>query len=273
MNAVYQKLLDCKEQIRKITNFEPEIAIVLGSGLGGFANKVKVEKTVNYSEINGFPVSTAPGHNGRFVFGYIGNKKVAVMDGRIHFYEGYDITDVVLPVRLLALLGAKTFILTNAAGGINRDFKPGTLMAITDHISFFVPSPLRGNNIDELGVRFPDMSSIYDKELTSILLDVAKNNQIDLKTGVYLQTSGPNYETPAEIRLAQAVGADAVGMSTAAEATALNHMGARICAVSCISNLAAGISKKPLTHAEVKQTAEMVSDQFQKLIYESILRM
>lgn len=271
MNKIYEKLIKCEKQIREKTDFVPEVAIVLGSGLGGFSDCVKAVKTVDYKELEGFPVSTVSGHEGRFVFGYIENVPVVVMQGRIHYYEGYTITDVVLPVRLMCRLGAKKLILTNAAGGINTRFKPGTLMAITDHISFSVPSPLIGENIDELGLRFPDMSEVYNKELISILENTAKALDIPLEKGVYIQLTGPSYETPAEIRAASILGADAVGMSTACEAIAANHMGVKICAVSCISNMAAGLSKKPLTHEEVKETACMVSEQFEKLIYNTVI--
>ena len=271
MNEVYKKVLDCYDQIRKITDFTPSVALVLGSGLGGFGEKIKIEKTVDYSEIKGFPVSTVVGHEGRFIFGYIDDVPVICMQGRVHYYEGYKMTDVVLPIRLMCKLGAKRIILTNAAGGINKTFKPGTLMAITDHISSFVPSPLIGQNIDELGVRFPDMTQVYSKELTNLLKDTADELNIPLKEGVYIQFTGPAYETPAEINAARVLGADAVGMSTAVEAIAARHMGAEICAVSCISNMAAGLNKKPLTHEEVKETADMVADQFQKLIYNFII--
>lgn len=266
MNHVYKKLLDCYDAIRKKTDFVPEIAVVLGSGLGSFADGIKTEVIIDYKDIAGFPTSTVQGHAGRFVFGYVEDVPVAVMQGRVHYYEGYSMTDVVLPVRLLCMMGAKKVILTNAAGGINRSFTPGTLMALTDHISSFVPSPLIGENTEELGTRFPDMSNVYDKDLTKILKDTAKALGIDLKEGVYIQFTGPAYETPAEIRAAEALGADAVGMSTACEAVAIRHMGVKVCAVSCISNLAAGISKKPLTHQEVKETADRVSEQFKSLI-------
>lgn len=273
MNKVYKKLLNCYEQIRKMTDFEPRIAIVLGSGLGHFGDCIKVVDTVEYSSIDGFPVSTVSGHAGKFLFGYVGDVPVAAMQGRIHYYEGYSMTDVVLPIRLMCMLGAKKLILTNAAGGINPTFKPGTLMALTDHITSFVPSPLIGPNIEKLGVRFPDMTAVYDFELREVLKKTANELDIPLKEGVYIQFTGPAYETPAEIRAARTLGADAVGMSTAVEAMAARHLGARICAVSCISNMAAGLNKKPLTHEEVKETADMVADQFQKLIYNAIIKM
>ncbi len=272
-NKIYEKAVQSFNQIREMTDFIPEAALVLGSGLGGFGEKIDIKATVDYSSIDGFPMSTVSGHAGRFLFGYVGSVPVVCMQGRVHYYEGYPITDVVLPIRLMGMLGAKKLILTNAAGGINTDFTPGTLMAITDHITSFVPSPLIGQNIDEFGVRFPDMTNVYSKDLLDILQKTAKEQDIPLKTGVYIQFTGPAYETPAEIRLARAVGADAVGMSTAVEATVAKHMGMEICGVSCISNLAAGISKKPLTHNEVKETADRVSDTFQRLIYNAIINM
>ncbi|MBR5314140.1 MAG: purine-nucleoside phosphorylase [Clostridia bacterium] len=270
MNEVYTKLTKCFEQIRKKTDFVPSVALVLGSGLGNFGNLIDVKCTVDYSELENFPISTVAGHNGRFLFGYIKNVPVVCMQGRVHYYEGYKMTDVVMPIRLMGMLGAKKLILTNAAGGINKTFKPGTLMAITDHISSFVPSALIGQNIDELGVRFPDMTSVYSKKLTEGLKRTAEKNNVPLREGVYIQFTGPAYETPAEINMARTLGADAVGMSTAVEAMAARHMGLEVCAVSCISNMAAGLNKKPLTHEEVKETADMVADQFQKLIYNFI---
>lgn len=273
MNTVYEKLLNCCDQIKKKTNFVPKIGLILGSGLGHFGECINIVDTVDYSSIDGFPVSTVSGHAGKFLFGYVGEVPVVAMQGRVHYYEGYKMTDVVLPARLMCMLGAKKIILTNAAGGINTTFKPGTLMALTDHITSFVPSPLIGQNLDELGVRFPDMTEVYDKKLRKILLDTAESLGIPLKQGVYIQFTGPAYETPAEIKMARALGADAVGMSTAVEAMAAKHMGASVCAVSCISNPAAGLNKKPLTHEEVKETADMVADQFQKLIYNAIINM
>lgn len=273
MNEIYEKLQGCLKQIREKTSFVPEVALVLGSGLGGFGECIDVKDTVDYSSIEGFPVSTVSGHAGRFLFGYVGKVPVVAMQGRIHYYEGYKMTDVVLPVRLMCMMGAKKLILTNAAGGINTTFKPGTLMALTDHITSFVPSPLIGQNMDEVGVRFPDMTAVYDGELRDILKATAKELDIPLREGVYVQFTGPAYETPAEIRMARTLGADAVGMSTAVEAMAARHMGIRVCAVSCISNPAAGLNKKPLTHEEVKETADMVADQFRQLIYNAIIKM
>ena len=266
MNQEYQKLKNCYANLRRITDFKPEIALVLGSGLSHFAEKIKVEKIVSYSEIDGFPVSTVSGHEGSFVFGYYEDKPIAVMNGRVHYYEGYEMPDVVLPIRILREMGAKKLILTNASGGINPEFEAGDLMVLTDHISSFVPSPLRGPNIDELGLRFPDMSEVYSKSFADIVRKAAKEEGIDLKEGVYIQTKGPNYESPAEIKMYAALGADAVGMSTACEAIAAVHCGFEVCAVSCISNLAAGISPTPLTHEEVKETGIKVADKFTRLI-------
>lgn len=265
------KLKTALEGIRKITNFVPETGIVLGSGLGAFSKDIRVIGKIPYSRIPGFPVSTVSGHSGQFVFGYVEKIPVVLMEGRVHYYEGYDMQDVVMPVRIMAMLGAKRIVLTNAAGGINRGLYEGSLMLITDHISSFVPSPLIGKNIDEFGERFPDMTNIYDQELRNIALSTARNNQIVLREGVYLQTSGPNYETPAEVRMYATLGADAVGMSTACEAMALRHMGIPVLGISCITNMATGISKKKLSHDEVKETADAVSEKFRKLIWNLII--
>lgn len=272
MSKIYKKLEKCYKCIREKTDFVPEIALVLGSGLGDYAEgaNVNVEMTIPYSEINGFPTSTVSGHKGQFVLGTVNGVKTAIMQGRVHFYEGYDISDVVLPVRLMGMMGAKVLFLTNASGGINQSFECGDFMLITDHISSLVKSPLVGENIDELGVRFPDMSEIYDRDLRDIIKKSADELDIKLKEGVYIQTTGPQYESPAEIKAFKAIGADAVGMSTACEAIAANHMGLKICGISCISNLAAGISKTPLTHKEVQETADRVAPDFKKLLTESI---
>lgn len=270
MSEVYDKLLSCYECVRKKTDFEPEIAIVLGSGLGDYAEAIRVEYELPYSEIEGFPVSTVPGHAGKFIFGYIDEIPVVCMKGRVHYYEGYPITDVVLPARLMKLMGAKVLFLTNAAGGVNTSFHAGDLMLIKDHISVFAPNPLIGANIDELGVRFPDMSTVYDVELQRIIKKAAKDNGIFLQEGVYAQLTGPSFESPAEIRMMRTLGCDAVGMSTVVEAIAANHMGMKICGISCISNLAAGMTANPLTHEEVQEAADMAAPNFKKLVTESV---
>lgn len=271
MSKEYDKLLRCYHSVREKISFEPQVALILGSGLGDYAEQIQVEAVLDYHDIEGFPVSTVLGHKGRFVFGYIQNVPVVIMQGRVHFYEGYDMHDVVLPTRLLGMLGAKVLFLTNAAGGMQKGMHAGDFMLITGHISSFVPSPLIGPNIEELGTRFPDMSEVYKKDLQEIIRNTAINCGIPLKEGVYVQTTGPNYETPEEIRMYRSLGADAVGMSTACEAMAANHMGMRVCGISCISNLAAGISENPLTHAEIQETADRVAPLFQQLITASIV--
>lgn len=271
MSKEYDKLLRCYHSVREKISFEPQVALILGSGLGDYAEQVQVEAVLDYHDIEGFPVSTVLGHKGRFVFGYIQNVPVVIMQGRVHFYEGYDMHDVVLPTRLMGMLGAKVLFLTNAAGGMQKGMHAGDFMLITGHISSFIPSPLVGPNIEELGTRFPDMSEVYKKDLQEIIRNTAKNCGIPLKEGVYVQTTGPNYETPEEIRMYRSLGADAVGMSTACEAMVANHMGMRVCGISCISNLAAGISENPLTHAEIQETADRVAPLFQQLITASIV--
>ena len=273
MSVVCEKLMTCLESIQKKVNFKPEVALILGSGLGDYADEINVVQTLDYTEIEGFPTSTVAGHKGRFVFGYVGKTPVVIMQGRVHYYEGYAMSDVVLPTRLMALLGAKKLILTNAAGGVNFAFKPGDFMMITDHITTAVPSPLIGQNLDELGVRFPDMSEVYSKRIQEIIKTAAKDLDIDIKEGVYAQFTGPNYETPAEIRMARVWGADAVGMSTACEAMAARHIGMEIGGISCITNLAAGMSKEELNHKEVQETADRVAVQFKKLITEIITKL
>jgi len=264
--TAYEKLLGCYRQLREKTDFSPRIALVLGSGLGGYAEEIDIVAAVPYDELDGFPVSTVPGHKGRFVFGHVAGVPIVAMEGRVHYYEGYDPTDVVLPIRLMGMCGAKALLLTNAAGGVNFDFAAGDLMLITDHISTFIPSPLRGENIDELGPRFPDMSAVYDKELCHAVRGVAEGLEMPLQEGVYMQLPGPAFETPAEIRMARALGADAVGMSTAIEAMTARHMGLRVCGISCISNLACGMTDKPLSHEEVQETADSISTRFKALV-------
>ena len=271
-NKIYDKLVSCKDAVRKKTDFVPDVALVLGSGLGNYAENIKVETEIEYKDIPGFPVSTVPGHAGKFIFGYVDDVKVVCMKGRVHFYEGYDISDVVLPVRLMGMLGAKILFLTNASGGLGEGFRAGDLMLITDHISSFAPNPLIGPNLDELGPRFPDMSEIYKKDLQDIIRTAAKENGITLKEGVYCQFTGPSFESPAEIRLLAKLGVHAVGMSTVNEAIAANHMGLRVCGVSCIANQASGLSDTPLSHEEVQEAADKAAPLFTKLVTESIKR-
>lgn len=263
---IYEKLQKCLEIVREKTDFKPTVALTLGSGLGDYADHIQVETLIDYREIPDFPVSTAPGHKGRYVFGYVGEVPVVLMQGRTHYYEGYSIYDTVLPVRLMGVMGAGYLMLTNAAGGINYDFKPGDLMMIKDQISDFVPSPLVGENIEPLGPRFPDMSEIYDRGLQSIIQEEAAALNIPLKKGIYLQFTGPNYESPAEIRMARALGADAVGMSTACEAIAARHMGLKICGISCITNMGCGLTDRKLTASEVIETADRIAPIFRGLV-------
>lgn len=271
MNPVYEKLLRCYHSVREKIDFQPEIALVLGSGLGDYGESIDVVATISYHDIEGFPVSTVEGHKGRFIFGYIHQVPVVCMQGRVHYYEGYPMTDVVLPARLMKMMGAKVLFLTNAAGGLNYDFQAGDFMMITDHIMNFVPSPLIGPNIDELGVRFPDMSDIYKKDLQSIIRKAAGELGIGLQEGVYIQLTGPNFETPTEVKMCRILGADAAGMSTAAEAVAANHMGMKVCGISCITNLGCGMLEQPLSHIEVQETADRVAVDFKKLITKSIV--
>lgn len=273
MSEEYLKLQKCYESFKKKIDFIPKIALILGSGLGDYAETINVEETLDYHEIEGFPISTVPGHKGRFIFGYIKEVPVVIMQGRVHYYEGYPISDVVLPVRLMKLMGAQVLFLTNAAGGVNYDYNAGDFMLISDHISNFVPSPLIGQNMDELGTRFPDMSHVYDSDLREIIKNTAKELTISLQEGVYVQLTGPAYESPAEVRMCRILGGDAVGMSTACEAVAANHMGMRICGISCISNLACGMSDAPLNHKEVQEVADRVAPLFKKLVTASIINM
>ena len=272
MNEVYSKVLKCYESIKDRVPFKPKVALVLGSGLGDYGNDIKVVSSLPYNEIADFPVSTVPGHKGQFIFGYVNDVPVVCMQGRVHYYEGYPVTDVVLPTRLMKMMGADILFLTNASGGINLDLTAGDFMLITDHISNFAPNPLIGQNIEELGTRFPDMSKVYDEELCNIIRSSASDLSIKIKEGVYIQTTGPSFESPAEIRMFKALGADAVGMSTVVEAIAANHCGMRICGISCVCHLAAGLSPNPLTHEEVQAAANAAAPLFKKLVTESISR-
>ena len=270
MNQVYQKVLDCYESIKERIPFEPKVALVLGSGLGNYADTMEIKAEIAYSEIKNFPVSTVPGHAGKFIFGYVKGVPVVCMKGRVHYYEGYPITDVVLPTRLMKMMGAEILFLTNASGGINPEFSAGCFMLINDHVSCFAPNPLIGQNIDELGCRFPDMSKVYNRELNEIIRKTAVKCEIPLHEGVYAQLTGPSFESPAEIKMLGKLGIDAVGMSTVVEAITANHMGMKICGISCVANLAAGMTDQPLTHEEVQEAANQAAPLFQKLITESI---
>ncbi len=249
----------------KIGSFSPEIGIILGSGLGSLADDY-CEIAVPYSEIPGFKASTVAGHKGRLVFAEICGKKVVMMQGRFHFYEGHSMETVVYPVKVMKQLGVKTLIITNAAGGVNFDFKPADLMIITDHINFMGTNPLIGKNDDTLGVRFPDMSEVYSKELIAVADECAAKLGIELKKGVYMALTGPSYETPAEVRMARALGADAVGMSTVPEAITGHYCSMKILGISCICNQAAGVSTVGLTHSEVIAAADAAKNKFITLV-------
>ena len=270
---VYDKLRNCYDSIKGKIPFEPKVALVLGSGLGDYAEQLEIQGTIDYHDIEGFPVSTVPGHKGRFVFARINEVPAVLMQGRVHYYEGYPMSDVVLPVRLMKLMGAEILFLTNAAGGVNYDYGAGDFMLIKDQISCFVPSPLVGPNLEELGPRFPDMSHIYDEDLRDIIRSTALELGIRIQEGVYVQLTGPAYESPHEVKMCRILGGDAVGMSTACEAVAANHMGMKICGISCISNLACGMTDVPLSHKEVQEASDKMAPLFKKLVSESIRKL
>lgn len=263
---------DAVEAIRTFTDFQPRVGIVLGSGLSGLVDRVDIVATVPYSEIAGFPIATADSHVGEFVFGYLEGVPVVLMNGRIHYYEGYDMRQVVLPVCVMGRLGVDAIILTNAVGSLNPEFQPGSLMCIDDHIASFVPSPLIGINDPDLGDRFDDMSEVYDRELISILHEEADAHGIALLDGVFLQVTGPNYETPAESRLYASLGADTVGMSTATEAIALHHMGVRVVGINCITNVATVDHETVTSHEDVTDAAEKASDDMIALVSATVVR-
>lgn len=262
----YSVLMSCVDQIRNKSDFKPDIALVLGSGVGDYAEKLEVVDTIKYTDITGWPNPTVEGHSGNLIFAKMNDLNIAIMQGRIHYYEGYDIQDVVLPLRVLHLLGAETVILTNAVGAINENFSVGDFMVVEDHISSFVPSPLRGENISELGERFTGMTFVYDEELRNSVLKIGKENNITVHSGIFIQTQGPQFETPAEIRAYRMLGADTVGMSSAVEAIAAVHMGMKVCMINCVTNMAAGITGEQLSNEEVNISAEKVSEEFATLI-------
>lgn len=256
----------------KIKNFKPEIAIVLGSGLGDLADEY-CDISIPYADIPGFPVSTVAGHKGRLIFSKINGKKVMMMQGRFHFYEGHSMETVTYPIKVMKKLGIKTVILTNAAGGINVYFKPADLMLITDHINFMGTNPLIGANDDTLGERFPDMSEVYDRDLRELTKDCAKKVGFYLQEGVYMALTGPSYETPAEVNMLRFLGADAVGMSTVPEAIVANYCGMKVLGLSCICNSAAGIGNVGLSHEEVLEAADKAKSKFKKLVLAVIKEM
>lgn len=250
-----------------------EVGIVLGSGVGPLVRILQEQQALDYADIPHFPTPTVAGHSGKLIWGKVDGRPVYAFSGRFHYYEGHDPETVILPMRVLHKLGAKAVILTNAAGGINTSFQPGDLMLIQDHINLTGYNPLRGMNSPEWGQRFPDMCYAYDREYGELLKTIAREQRVRLQQGVYCGLSGPNFETPAEIRMLRILGADAVGMSTVPEVLAANQMGLRILAVSCISNMAAGILNQALSHEEVNETSRRVEDEFSGLMAEFLRRM
>jgi len=264
--AMIEKIDEAVRYIRGRSALQPEVGVILGSGLGDVVDAVEIETAIPYSEIPGAKASTVLGHQGRMIFGHANGRRVVVMQGRVHFYEGYEMNEVMFLSRVIGRLGIRQLIVTNAAGGVNTSYVAGDLMLISDHINMMGLNPLRGPNIEALGVRFPDMSEAYPESLRTIARDVAKELGIDIKEGVYLALSGPTYETPAEIRAFRVLGADAVGMSTVPEVLAMSHMGIPVLGISCITNMAAGILKQKLTHQEVIDTTTRVQKQFTALV-------
>ena len=246
--------------------FCPEIGLILGSGLGGYGEKLENPAFINYKDIPGFPVSKVEGHKNRFILGTLFGKNICAMQGRFHYYEGIEQKKLMIPIHIMKDAGVRTLILTNAAGGINTSFEPGDLMLITDHINLSGSNPLRGDNEDSYGPRFPDMSEVYSRRLRERLLSAVGNAGISLKQGVYVMNSGPSYETPAEIRMLRLLGGDAVGMSTVPEAIAAKHCGMDVIGISCITNMAAGILNQPLNHEEVCETADRVKTVFESVV-------
>jgi len=259
--------------IRSKSSLQPEVGVILGSGLGHVVDAVEVETSIPYSEIPNARASTVVGHQGRLILGRANGTTVAMMQGRVHFYEGYEMQEVTFLSRVLGRLGIKKLIVTNAAGGVNTSFVPGNLMLISDHINLMGMNPLRGPNLEDFGPRFPDMSDAYSEELRGIAREVAAKIGVELKEGVYLALSGPTYETPAEIRAFRVLGADAVGMSTAPEVVAMAHMQIPVLGISCITNMAAGVLKQKLSHQEVIETTTRVEKEFTGLVLALIERL
>ena len=264
--TLYERAAHAARTIRARGRTEARVALVLGSGLGAFADDLEDAEAIPYADVPGFARPTVEGHSGRLVLGRVSGAEVAVMQGRFHFYEGYALEDVTFPVRVLALCGVKSLVLTNAAGGLNNSLKQGSLMLISDHLNLIGANPLRGPNDERFGPRFPDMTEVYDRAYQEVAIAEAHALEIELRRGVYAALSGPTYETPAEIRMLRALGADAVGMSTVPEAIVARHAGMKVLGISCITNLAAGVSDGPIDHAEVIETGERVRETFSALL-------
>lgn len=268
-NGEYRLLKNALSIVKKEMPYIPDVAIVLGSGMGSFVDYFKVDKTISYKDIKGMPVSTVDGHTGQFVFFKCKNKNVVCMQGRVHLYEGYEAKEVVRPTRLLGMMGVKDIIFTNAAGAVNNKFRPGDLMMITDQINLFIRSPLMGYNIDELGIRFPDMSNLYNVRLQNVIRSGAEKLKIDLKEGIYCQLYGPHFESEADIRALSMIGVSSVAMSTGIEAIAAHHMGLNVAGLSYISNMATGLGN-PISHEELLKNSKNTVDNLIRLFEEII---
>jgi purine-nucleoside phosphorylase len=271
--SLYDRARRAAEQIHSSAKVRPAVAIILGSGLGAFADELTESTSLAYKEIAGFAQATVEGHAGRLVIGKAGEVPIAAMQGRFHFYEGYALEDVTFPIRVLKSLGVRTLILTNAAGSLNTELTPGSFMVISDHINLMGVNPLIGANDERFGPRFPDLTSTYDPDLQNIVIEEAKGLNIDLRRGVYAALTGPSYETPAEIHMVRTLGADAVGMSTVPEAIVARHMDMRVIGISCITNLAAGVSNRPVDHSQVIATGERVREEFTELLRRVIAKL
>ncbi|PYS42516.1 MAG: purine-nucleoside phosphorylase [Acidobacteria bacterium] len=271
-SSLYERAEKAARMIRARVKVDPSVAIVLGSGLGAFADELKDSNAIRYDEIPGFARATVEGHAGRLVIGKSGETIIAAMQGRFHFYEGYSLEEVTFPIRVLKLLGVRTLVLTNAAGALNVEFAPGSLMVISDHINLLGANPLTGPNDDRFGPRFPDLTSVYAPELQDMVIDEARAMGLEMRRGIYAALSGPSYETPAEIHMVRTLGADAVGMSTVPEAIAARHMGLQVVGISCITNLAAGVSNRPIDHGQVMAIGESVRGQFTELLRRVVKR-
>jgi len=272
-SSLYERAEKAARMIRARANAEVSVAIVLGSGLGAFADDLTHAVAIPYEEIPGFARSTVEGHAGKLVIGKAGDMAVAVMQGRFHFYEGYSLEEVTFPIRVLNLLGVRTLVLTNAAGALNVEFVPGSLMVISDHINLLGANPLTGPNDDRFGPRFPDLTLVYAAELQNMVIEEAHAMGMEMRRGIYAALSGPSYETPAEIHMVRTLGADAVGMSTVPEAIVARHMDMRVIGISCITNLAAGVSNRPIDHSQVMAIGERVRGQFTELLRRVVKRL
>lgn len=273
VSTLYARAEQAARTIRSRTSLEPQIALVLGSGLGGFADEFDEATAIPYGEIPGFPTSTAEGHAGRLIIGKVESVPVVAMQGRVHFYEGYSLEEVTFPVRVFKLLGIKRLVLTNAAGGIDIELNQGALMVISDHINYMGVNPLRGPNDERFGPRFPDLSEAYSRDLQEQAIQEARTLGIEIRRGIYAALAGPSYETPAEIHMLRSFGADAVGMSTVPETIVARQMGIDVLGISCITNMAAGISDEPINHAEVMETGQRVRATFTRLLRGVISRL